>query len=180
MYKENVTLQSLMADVSSYYTNLVASDDWKLEINKHAQIIALTTQVLELNLRLVKSKLPPSLLVTLEKFFATKMIISRDGISQKLTMATNLIWFIRMALSTIGVISTSILIVNSWGCTFSINQQIMMNGRRRRSFSTLGKRAMANLPLQMRNFLLVLLLPYLLLQLTPHQNYFWPNLFRKH
>jgi hypothetical protein len=48
MDKENVTFQSLMADASSYYTNLVASGDWKLEANKHAQIIALTTQILEL------------------------------------------------------------------------------------------------------------------------------------
>jgi hypothetical protein len=45
MDKEKVTLQSLMADASSYYTNLVASGDWKLETNKHAQIIALTMQI---------------------------------------------------------------------------------------------------------------------------------------
>jgi hypothetical protein len=37
-----------MANASSYYTNLVASGNWKLEINKHAQIIALITQFLEL------------------------------------------------------------------------------------------------------------------------------------
>jgi hypothetical protein len=50
MDKEKLTSQSLMADASSYYTNLVASGNWKLEleINKHAQIIALTTQILEL------------------------------------------------------------------------------------------------------------------------------------
>jgi hypothetical protein len=48
MDKEKVTSQSLMADASSYYTNLVASGDWKLEANKHAQIIALTMQILEL------------------------------------------------------------------------------------------------------------------------------------
>ena len=48
MDKEKVTLLSLMAVASSYYTNLVASGDWKLEINKHVQIIALTTQILEL------------------------------------------------------------------------------------------------------------------------------------
>ncbi len=45
-----------------------------------------------------------------------------------------------MALSTIDVISTSIKIVNSQGCTFSINQRIMMNGTKRSTFSTLGKR----------------------------------------
>ncbi len=38
----------LIADASSYYMNLVASGDWKLEANKHAQIIALTMQILEL------------------------------------------------------------------------------------------------------------------------------------
>ncbi len=48
MDKEKVTLQLLMADASSYYTNLVASDNWKLESNKHAQIIALTMHILEL------------------------------------------------------------------------------------------------------------------------------------
>ena len=48
MDKEKVTLQSFMADASSYYTNLVASGDWELEINKHVQIIALTTEILEL------------------------------------------------------------------------------------------------------------------------------------
>ncbi len=39
MDKEKVTLQSLMVNASSYYTNLVASGNWKLEINKHAQIL---------------------------------------------------------------------------------------------------------------------------------------------
>ncbi len=48
MDKEKVTSQPLMADASSYYTNLVASGNWKLEANKHAQIIALTMQILEL------------------------------------------------------------------------------------------------------------------------------------
>ncbi len=36
MDKEKVTSQSLMTNASSYYTNLVASGDWKLKINKHA------------------------------------------------------------------------------------------------------------------------------------------------
>jgi hypothetical protein len=48
MDKEKVSSQSLMDDASTYYTNLVASGDWKTEVNKHAQIIALTTQILEL------------------------------------------------------------------------------------------------------------------------------------
>jgi hypothetical protein len=45
MDKEKVSSQSLMNDKSTYYTNLVASGDWKTEINKHAQIMALTTQI---------------------------------------------------------------------------------------------------------------------------------------
>ncbi len=62
MDKEKVTSQSLMADTSSYYTNLVASGDWKLEINKHAQIIALTTQISELKMAMsqVKTSTKPS------------------------------------------------------------------------------------------------------------------------
>ena len=48
MNKEIVTSQSLMDDASTYYTNMVASGDWKSEVSKHAQIIALTTQITEL------------------------------------------------------------------------------------------------------------------------------------
>jgi hypothetical protein len=62
MDKEKVISQSLMADASSYYTNLVASGNWKLEINKHAQIIALTTQICELKMAMsqVKTSTKPS------------------------------------------------------------------------------------------------------------------------
>jgi hypothetical protein len=62
MDKEKVTLQLLMADASSYYTNLVASGNWKLEANKHVQIIALTTQILELKhtMSQVKTSTKPS------------------------------------------------------------------------------------------------------------------------
>jgi hypothetical protein len=48
MDKEIVTSQSLMDDASTYYTNLVASGNWKSEVSKHAQIIALMTQISEL------------------------------------------------------------------------------------------------------------------------------------
>jgi hypothetical protein len=48
MDKEIVTSQSLMDDASTYYTIMVASKDWKTEVNKHTQIIALTTQISEL------------------------------------------------------------------------------------------------------------------------------------
>jgi hypothetical protein len=48
MDKENVSSQLLMDDASTYYTNLVASGYWKTQVSKHAQIIAFTTQILEL------------------------------------------------------------------------------------------------------------------------------------
>jgi hypothetical protein len=37
-----------MDDASTYYANMVASGSWKSKVNKHAQIIALTTQITEL------------------------------------------------------------------------------------------------------------------------------------
>ena len=52
MNKEIVTPQSLMDDAGTYYTNLVGSGSWKLESSKHAQIIALTTQLSELKTEL--------------------------------------------------------------------------------------------------------------------------------
>ena len=48
MDKEIVSSQSLMDDASTYYANMVASGSWKSKVNKHAQIIALTTQITEL------------------------------------------------------------------------------------------------------------------------------------
>ena len=52
MDKEIVTPQSLMDDAGTYYTNLVGSGSWRLESSKHAQIIALTTQLSELKTEL--------------------------------------------------------------------------------------------------------------------------------
>jgi hypothetical protein len=49
--------QMLMVDASSCYTNLVASGDWKLEVTKHAQIIALTTQILEIKQEMSQVKI---------------------------------------------------------------------------------------------------------------------------
>ncbi len=60
MDKEIVTSQSLMDDASTYYTNIVASGDWKTEVNKYTQIIALTTQILELMKGSNQSKAPNS------------------------------------------------------------------------------------------------------------------------
>jgi len=61
MDKEIVTSQSLMDDASTYYTNMVASGNWKSEVNKHAQIIALTTQITELKKEFNKVKAAKSI-----------------------------------------------------------------------------------------------------------------------
>jgi hypothetical protein len=45
MDKEIITPQSLMNDAGTYYTNLIGSGSWKMRLTKHAQIIALTTQL---------------------------------------------------------------------------------------------------------------------------------------
>jgi hypothetical protein len=47
MDKEIVISQSLVDDSSTCHTNLVVSGNWKTEVSNHAQIIALTTQILE-------------------------------------------------------------------------------------------------------------------------------------
>ena len=54
---EFVTLQSLKDDAGTYYTNLIGSGSWKLESGKHAQIIALTTQLskLKMEIQVLKS-----------------------------------------------------------------------------------------------------------------------------
>ncbi len=49
--------KSLMNEVSLYYINLKSSGRWKIESNKHQQIIALTTQINEMNAKL--SQLTP-------------------------------------------------------------------------------------------------------------------------
>jgi hypothetical protein len=48
MDKEIVTPQLLIDEARTYFTNLVASGSWKAKASKHAQIIALTTQISEL------------------------------------------------------------------------------------------------------------------------------------
>jgi hypothetical protein len=48
MDKEIITPHSLMDDAGTYYTNLIGSGSWKMESTKHAQIIALTTQISKL------------------------------------------------------------------------------------------------------------------------------------
>jgi hypothetical protein len=57
MDKEIVTSQLLMDAAGTYFTNLVAFGSWKAEVSKHAQIIALTTQISELKNKFSKVKI---------------------------------------------------------------------------------------------------------------------------
>ena len=57
MDKEIVTPQLLMDEAGTYFTNLVASGSQKAEVSKHAQIIALTTQISELKNEFSKVKI---------------------------------------------------------------------------------------------------------------------------
>ncbi len=46
-----------MDEAGTYFTNLVVSGSWKAEVSKHAQIIALTTQISELKNEISKVKI---------------------------------------------------------------------------------------------------------------------------
>jgi hypothetical protein len=52
MDKEIVTPQSLMDDAGTNYTNLIGLGSWKMESAKHAQIIALITQLSKLKMEI--------------------------------------------------------------------------------------------------------------------------------
>ncbi len=52
MDKEIVTPQSLVNNAGTYYTIIVVWGSWELETSKHLQIIALTTQILELKMEI--------------------------------------------------------------------------------------------------------------------------------
>jgi hypothetical protein len=54
---ENYSLELLMNEASLYCINLKSSGGWMIEANKHQQIIALSTQINEMNAKL--SKLTP-------------------------------------------------------------------------------------------------------------------------
>jgi hypothetical protein len=116
--KEKVSSQLLMADASSYFTNIVASGSLKLETNKHAQIIASTMQILELKhaMSQVKTSTKPSGDAVNPSNEAHSK--NDNGVLQKLRMVTSSTWSRRMALSCGGVTSTNILIANSWECRF--------------------------------------------------------------
>jgi hypothetical protein len=51
---KNYSLESLMNEAPLYYINLKSYGGWKVETNKHQQIIALTTQINEMNDKLSK------------------------------------------------------------------------------------------------------------------------------
>jgi hypothetical protein len=53
MNHENYTSAGLMHEASLYYLNLKFSGAWKMEINKHQQIIALTTQLSDMKSEIV-------------------------------------------------------------------------------------------------------------------------------
>jgi hypothetical protein len=52
MNRENYTAESLMTESSLFCLNLKSSGCWKIETNKHQQIIALTTQLNEMETKL--------------------------------------------------------------------------------------------------------------------------------
>jgi hypothetical protein len=54
MNRENYTAESLMTESSLFCLNLKSSGGWKIETNKHQQIIALTTQLNEMETKLAK------------------------------------------------------------------------------------------------------------------------------
>ncbi len=54
MNKSNVTSQILIDDASAYYVNLENTGAWKVELSKNLQLIALTTQISELESKISK------------------------------------------------------------------------------------------------------------------------------
>jgi hypothetical protein len=54
MNRENYTAESLMTESSLFCLNLKSSGSWKIETNKHQQIVAFTTQLNEMETKLAK------------------------------------------------------------------------------------------------------------------------------
>ncbi len=54
MNKSNVTSQILIDEASAYYINLKNTGAWKVELSKNLQLIALTTQISELESKISK------------------------------------------------------------------------------------------------------------------------------
>jgi len=54
MNKAKITSASLMDDVSAYFVNLKNMGNWKTEMSRNTQIIALTTQITVLETKVTK------------------------------------------------------------------------------------------------------------------------------
>ncbi len=54
MNKAKITLDSLIDDASAYFVNLKNTGNWKTEISRNTQIIALTTQISALETKVSK------------------------------------------------------------------------------------------------------------------------------
>jgi len=54
MNKAKITLALLMDDAAAYFVNLKNTGNWKTEISRNTQIIALTTQISELKTEVSK------------------------------------------------------------------------------------------------------------------------------
>jgi hypothetical protein len=91
MNRKNYSLESLMNEASLYYINLKFSGRWKIETNKHQQIIALTTQINEMNDKL--SKLTPKAGDTL--------VVKTPGNSQEMKGKFPLWWLKKFSYSEV-------------------------------------------------------------------------------
>ena len=128
MDKEIVTSQSLMDDASTSYGNMVASRDWKTEVNKHTQIIALTTQISELKKEFNQAK-------ALNNTFTPAPASSGAGSNKfeqwrlmKVDNKEEFNMIVKDGKHTIGAINTSILRLMFKECMSFISRLIMRHG----------------------------------------------------
>ncbi len=108
---------------------MVASNDWKLEVGKNAQIIALTTQISELKTAFNQIKIDKSTKPHSEN--TPKQLCNQNDSFQmwRLTKVNNDNKFNMVekeGKTYYWCVSTSILIVNSRECMFFISQWSMM------------------------------------------------------
>jgi hypothetical protein len=132
MNKTHVTSQSLINDASAYYVNLKNMGAWKIEMACNSQIIALTTQLLELKTELSKllaSKAPAKQDKAVLSSGKSKYILNY-GVSGKLTTNSNTIWLSEMARLGIDVrnISTTTKVSSLMGCMLLTNWTSMIAG----------------------------------------------------
>jgi hypothetical protein len=120
--KEIIIPQSLMDDAGTYYTNLVGLGSWKLESIKHAQIIALTTQLSKHKTKILSLTKMPLIshqkdLLQISLLHLPRITVTlKLGALSKLTTMLNSIWLKRATKSIIGATSTSIRDLISKGC----------------------------------------------------------------